>query len=386
MVLFDGSVGELDEDGSGLRQRVAVLIPDASAPFVGRGDENFEYAGAAAADRAFLQGVEEAGFEPILVPIHLGNVEEAIADLDCDAVINLCDGTGAGGDGIPGIEVIETLEWRGIPYTGSRAEAYRIGSDKVAMKERFRAAGVPTPAFQVFATPDQPLDPAIAGRWPLIVKPCDAGGSAGISLRSVVTGEAELRERIASVNATYGDALVEEYIDGREVTVGVMGSGRDLTVFPPLEVQFGAAFPPGRGMRTFDTKWDVTSPLYSGFRLVCPAPMEPAETRRVTHVARAAYRAIAGSGYGRVDLRLDARGPFALEVNPNCSLEWHPTVEAECAMFPIAAQAGGYGFPELLRELVTRAMKLNPRIRAARRARFERLRSKEVRRSRRVVA
>src|SRR5207249_9817811 len=103
--------------------------------------------------------------------IHLGNVEETIADLDCDAVINLCDGTGAEHDGIPGVEVIEALEWRGIPFTGSRAEAYRIGSDKVEMKERFRAAGIPTPAFQVMTTPVDPLDVGLAGRFPLIVKP-----------------------------------------------------------------------------------------------------------------------------------------------------------------------------------------------------------------------
>src|SRR5205814_6935760 len=128
------------------------------------------------------------------------------------------------------------LEDRGIPYTGARAEAYRIGSSKVAMKERFRLAGVPTPAWQVVASAGAPIDPAVAGRFPLIVKPCDAGGSAGIHVKSVVTGEAELRERVAEVVATYGEALIEEYVDGREVTVSILGAGRDLLVFPPLEI------------------------------------------------------------------------------------------------------------------------------------------------------
>ncbi len=229
------------EGSEARRLRVAVLIPDASAPFVGRGDENYEYAGAEASDRAFLQAVEEAGFEPVVAPVHLANVEDTVGALDCDVVINLCDGSGADRDGLPGLEAIAALERRGLPYTGARAEAYRLGCDKVAMKERFRAGSVPTPAFQVFARPDEPLDPDMAGRFPLIVKPCDAGGSAGINLKSVVADEAALRERIAAIHATYGDALVEEYIDGRELTVGVLGSGRDLVVFPPLEVEFGPA-------------------------------------------------------------------------------------------------------------------------------------------------
>jgi D-alanine-D-alanine ligase len=350
-------------------------MADPHAPFRGRGDENIEYAGADAADRAFARAMDAAGFDARLVPIHLGDMDEKIAALDCDAVFNLCDGTGAAGDGNPGLEVVEALEWRGLPYTGARPEAYRIGSDKVGMKERFRASGVPTPAFQVFRAAEDPIDPAIAGRLPLIVKPCDSGGSAGVHIRSVVTSEAELRERVAEVVGSYGEALVEEYVDGREITVALLGGGRDLVALPAVEVRFGAAFPEGRGIRTFETKWDPSSPLYSAFETLCPAPLTPLEARRVHSVARAAYRAIGGSGYGRVDLRLDARGPFALEVNPNCSLEWSDESLADCGMFPIAARAAGLDYPALLRALVERALRVAPRLRAARRARWERLKA-----------
>jgi len=358
------------------RLRVAVLMADPHAPFRGRGDENIDYVGAEACDRAFMDAMAKAGFDAELVPIHLGDMDEKIAALECDAVFNLCDGTGAGGDGNPGLEVVEALESRGLPFTGARADAYRIGCDKVGMKERFRAMGVPTPAFQVFRSADDPIDPSIAARFPLFVKPCDSGGSAGVHLRSIVANEAELRERVAETIATYGDALVEEYVDGREITVALMGAGKDVVVFPAIEVRFGSAFPEGRGIRTFETKWDPTSPLYSAFESVCPAALTPLEVRRVTAVARAAYRACAGSGYGRVDLRLDARGPFALEVNPNCSLEWSDEAIADCGMFPIAARAAGLEFPALLRELVERAMRVAPRLRALRRARWDRLKAK----------
>lgn len=358
------------------RLRVAVLMADPHAPFRGRGDENIDYVGADAADRAFMSAMAAAGFDAQLHAIHLGNMDEKIAALECDAVFNLCDGTGASGDGNPGVEVVEALESRGLPFTGARAEAYRIGCDKVGMKQRFKQAGVPTPAFQVFRTPADPLDPELATRFPLFVKPCDSGGSAGVHLRSVVADEAELRERIAETIATYGDALVEEYVDGREITVALMGSGKEVVAFPAIEVRFGGAFPQGRGIRTFETKWDPTSPLYSAFETVCPAALTPLEVRKVTAVARAAYRACAGSGYGRVDMRLDARGPFALEVNPNCSLEWSDESLADCGMFPIAARAAGFDYPALLRAMVERAMRVAPRLRALRRARWERLKSK----------
>lgn len=340
------------------RLRVAVLLPDARAPYSGRGDENFEYAGAEASDQTILHAVEQAGFDVIPVLVHLGNVEPVIAGLQCDAVLNLCDGTGAGGDGVPGVEVIEALERRRIPYTGSRAEAYRVSCDKAAMLERFDAARVPTPRWQLLRSPDEPLRPDLAERFPLIVKPRDAGGGAGIRLSSIVETQAALREQLAAVHATYGDAVVAEYVDGRELTVGILGSGWGLKVFPPLEVRFGAAFPASRGIRTFDSKWDVDSPLYGAFELLCPAPLRPAELRKALAAARGAYRAIGGSGYGRVDLRLDARGPFVLEVNPNCCLEWSPVSLADCAMFPITAQAAGLGFPALMRELVEQALRL----------------------------
>ena len=343
------------------RLRVAVLIPDPRAPYAGRGDENFEYEGAEASDRTILRAVSEAGFEPQPILVHLGNMDAIVNALECDAVLNLCDGTGAGHDGAPGVEIIEALERRGLPYTGARAEAYRIGCDKAAMMERFVAAGVPTPPYQILRTADETLDPRLAGHWPLLVKPRDTGGGVGIRLKSVVESEAELREQVAAVNGTYGDAIVMEYIDGRELTVGILGAGRELTVFPPLEVQFGEAFPPGRGLRTFDCKWDVHSPLYGAFALLCPAPLRPAETRRVLGAARLAYRAIRGSGYGRVDFRLDARGPFVIEVNPNCCLEWSDRDLADCAMFPVGARAAGYTFPALIRELVSHAMRAQKR-------------------------
>ena len=343
---------------------VVVLFPDPAGPHAGRGDENFTYAGADECDRVLLDAVARAGFVVTVRYVHLDNVDVVIDALACDAVLNLCDGSGREKDGMPGLEALYALERRGLPYTGARASAYAIGSDKIAMKERFVANGVATPAWQLVSSPDEMVRPELLAMLPLIVKPRDGGGSAGIRLASVVCSASELRERIAEVCATYGQALVEQYVDGREITVGVLDTRRGPRVLPPLEVRFGPSFPADRKIRTFDTKWDVSSPLYHDFELLCPAPMSLAQRRRVQQVARAAYLAIDGSGYGRVDIRLSEDGPFVLEVNPNCSLEWSDDDVGACAMFPTAARAAGIDYPTLLRELLGSAFRMRRKQRA----------------------
>jgi D-alanine-D-alanine ligase len=341
----------------GRRLDVAVLMADPDAPYPGRGDENIAYDGAAEAEAVLLNALDAAGFRPLRQLIHVGNVDDVVDALECDVVFNLCEGSGAQGDGLPGVEVIEALDRRALPYSGARADFYRLGCSKIAMKHRFRAAGVVTPAYQLFRSPQEPLDWSLAGRFPLIVKPSDSGGSAGIHLCSLVRDPAELRERVTEVAGTYGEALVEEYIDGREVTVALLGEGDDLTVFAPLELRFGTAFPAEQRIQTFELKWDRSSPLYRGFDWLCPAPLEPAARSRVLAVACAAYRAVEGSGYGRVDLRLRDETAFVLEVNANPSLDWSEDDEYARAEFPIVAAAAGWSYPELLSAIVLRPLR-----------------------------
>jgi D-alanine-D-alanine ligase len=355
--------------GRGRRLKVAVLLADLNAPDRGRGDENVLYEGAQEADAALMSALAAAGFEAWRVPVDVVNVDEVIGTLECDVAFNLCEGSGPRGDGLPGVEVVEALERRRIPYTGARAEFYRLGCSKIAMKERFLCAGLATPAYQVFHSPGDPLDPELARRFPLIVKISDSGGSAGIHLRSVVRDPAELRAQLTEVVGTYGHALVEEYIDGREVTVALLGQGRGLRVFAPLELRFSPVFPAERHIQTFELKWDRTSPMYAGFEWLCPAPLESGQRRRVLSAARAAYRAVRGSGYGRVDFRLRGETPFVLEVNANPSLDWSEHDEYARAEYPIVAAAAGWSYPRLLQEIVRQALRLATASRRPRRRR-----------------
>lgn len=307
----------------------------------------------AEADAHLMNALRSLGWEPSLMGVSMQDVAEKVAAIEAELVVNLCDGFDAL-DGYPGVTAVEALDARGIPYTGAMRQAYWMGCDKLRMKLHFLNAGVPTPASQVFGDPDEPLPDDL--RFPMFVKPVSAGGSGGIDLGAVVENEAALRARLASVIPEFGPALAEQYVDGRELTVGIFGDGEDLELLPPLEITFGEVYPVDRRVRTFATKSDPTSPLYKGFQVHCPAPLSPEERARVEDIARRAYQAIGGSGYGRVDFRLGPDGPMVLEVNPNCSLEWVEGDVHDSALFPLACHAAGMTLTDMYRRLIEVAL------------------------------
>lgn len=313
------------------------------------------------ADEHVFAALRELGYEPSMIGVSLDDVARKVSRLRADVVVNMCDGFGEL-DGYPGVEAIDALDRRGIPYTGATRQAYWIGCDKLRMKLHFLNAGVPTPASQVFGEPDEPLEEGL--RFPLFVKPVVAGGSGGIELGSVVFDERELRARLEVAIADFGPAMVERYVDGREVTVGIFGDGEDLQLLPPLEITFGEAYPAERRVRTFATKSDPTSPLYRGFGVRCPAPFEGPELERLNEIARRAYQSIGGTGYGRVDFRIGPDGPLVLEVNPNCSLEWIEGDEHDSALFPLSCMAAGLSLTDMYRRLIEIAL-ARPRAAAA---------------------
>jgi D-alanine-D-alanine ligase len=216
-------------------------------------------------------------------------------------------------------QVPALLEMLGIPYSGSKVLALALTLDKAMTKRVLAHAGLPTPAFQEFHHPAEPLNPGLA--FPLFTKPNCEGTGAGIGTKSVVQTEAELRRRIAYLLDAYQQpVLVEEYIEGRDVTCGLVGNlspdggANNLHLFPISEVDH-AAYPEG------------TEPFYSyklkveladDYHGLCPAPIpEPvaAEVRRLTVET---FRACGCLDMARVDFRLDRRRnlqPVILEIN-----------------------------------------------------------------------
>ncbi len=233
-------------------------------------------------------------------------------------VFNLCDGTDK--DGYPGVSVIEALERARLPYTGADARFYRVSSSKIEMKRRFEQAGAPTAPWRVIE--DTELDLAAAAReigYPLFIKPEVAGGSGGVTRSSLVRDHAEgvmqvegLRRKASAFNFESGASIVaERFLSGREFTVFVESENRpdgEARALPACERVFGLV--PGQRFVVEDER--------VGFRF---AALDAELDKEVKELALAAYRAVDGAGYARVDLRQDDDGrTFVLEVNANCGL------------------------------------------------------------------
>jgi D-alanine-D-alanine ligase len=200
---------------------------------------------------------------------------------------------------------------------------------------------------------DVDLPAAFAGardqRW--IVKPSREDASHGISEKSVVSGERALRERAGHVIATYRQpALVEEFVDGREISVSILGSGPETVLLPIAEIDW-TGFPAGiPRIITFTAKWDVKSAEYLGSTPVPARDLSEDLERAVRERARAAYDALDLSGYGRVDMRVHpVRGPLVIDVNPN------PDISPDAGLAKAAAR-GGIAYEELLARIVRAAI------------------------------
>ena len=260
-------------------------------------------------------------------------------------VFNLCESLA--GDARLETALPTFLDLMGIPYTGSPPAAISAALYKDRVKSLLGRAGVPTPVGALVSTPSEPC----AVPLPAIVKPAWEDGSAGIWARSVVTDTASLRERVAEVLALFqGPCLVEQYVDGREFNVALLGFP-EARVLPLQEIDF-SALPAGHPrIVSYRAKWSPGSPEDLGTRPVLHPEFEPEIAARVRRAAVDAWRAVGARDYGRVDVRVDPTGvPYVVDINPNCDL-------SADAGFARAARAVGLDHPALLRLLVSYALR-----------------------------
>jgi D-alanine-D-alanine ligase len=173
--------------------------------------------------------------------------------------------------------------------------------------------------------------------------------SIGIDERSLVRNTQQLMERVTYIHKTFGDAaLAEEYIEGREFYVGVLGNDSP-TALPPLEMDFSGLDTGSLPIMDSRAKFDETSDRYHGTTVVVPT-LEPALKARIQKVSTQAYRALRVHDYGRIDLRLTDTGEiFVIEVNANCYLEQH-------SEFALAASEQGIDYPTLLGRIAELAL------------------------------
>jgi D-alanine-D-alanine ligase len=263
-----------------------------------------------------------------------------------ELVFNLLEsfGTNTAGD----VAVAGLLDLLGVRYTGGGPGELYLRQDKGLAKKVFAFENILYPHFAVFS---QNSDFETGGnlRMPLFVKPLTADASIGIDGDSLVRDSTALMKRVLHIHEKVDDAaLVEEYIEGREFYVGVLGN-REPVAFPPIEMDFSGL--PEGAPRVLDSKakWSPDSPEYKGTQSILPDL--PDELRaRLQKTALDAARAVRVRDYGRVDLRLTDTGEiYVIEVNANCYLE-------SSGEFAVAGKASGLEYPTLIQKIVDLAV------------------------------
>jgi D-alanine-D-alanine ligase len=235
-----------------------------------------------------------------------------------------------------------------IPFTGAPALTLGICQRKMLTKQILLANGIPTPRFKKFTKNSIPQRHGL--RYPLIVKPAREDASTGIENESVVFNREELLVRVEHVIEEYRQsALVEEFIDGRELNVAVLGD-TDPVPLPISEIDFSELPDHLHKIVSFQSKWEPSHEAYHKAYPVCPADLPKATTRRAHHMALNAFKVMGCRDYARIDIRLSKdRKLYVLEVNPN------PDLAPEVG-FMRSAQEYGLSFGEALREIVKLAL------------------------------
>jgi D-alanine-D-alanine ligase len=224
------------------------------------------------------------------------------------------------------------LERLGIPYTGSGVLSHAVGLNKPVSKEIFVANNIPTPEFLTVRTSEIQLDHLL--KYPLIVKPTNGGSSRGIIKVESASG---VGPALATTLDAYGKALVEEFIEGKEITVGILGNER-LKVLPILETDFEGC---EASLYNFDIKAEIGYTQDNTFA----ANLTEMQEQRVHEVATGAYRAIGCRDYARVDIRLHNDTPYVLEINTL------PGLYLDYSAIPAMAKIEELSFDTLIRKI-----------------------------------
>lgn len=277
--------------------------------------------------------------QPLGVLDSLTELRTAVLEWRPDVVFNLLEEF----NGIVTYDqhVVAFLELLRQPYTGCNPRGLLLARDKVLCKQLLAFHRIPSPQFAVFRRGERFHLPRRL-RLPLFVKSATEDASLGIAQASVVDDAQKLRERVQFMHEQIkSDALVEEYIEGRELYVGVLGNER-LSRLPVWEMEFGSLPDSLPAIATRKVKWDRAYQQKYGITTREARELPPLLLARIDRMARRIYRALHLSGYARIDFRLRADGSlFVLEANPNPNLE-------QAEDFAASAKAAGVGYGKLL--------------------------------------
>lgn len=264
-----------------------------------------------------------------------------------DLILNLCESL----DGKPfqEVNVAGLYELLGIPYTGAGPLTLGWAANKIRTKEILNYHDIRVPRYSVCQGSDrirwdESLD------FPLIVKPAYEDASNGIDDRSVVSNASELRKRVRYVVEAFNQpALVEEYVDGRELHVAIIGNAKP-TSFPVAEIDFSEMPDYLHNIMSYDAKWMLGSEAFAKTKCICPARLSKTLEAKIRNTALRAYQIMGCRDYARIDVRLSKENiPYVLEVNPNPDLS-HGTEFVQSVL------ASGLSFEEMIGRIAVLAL------------------------------
>ncbi len=316
--------------------------------------------------RAEMKAAFEAlGLDWQWTVITMDNLQQTVEQLmntrdgRLQVVFNYCDGDEI--NGYPGLSVVRLLEEKGIPYTGADSGFYHMSTSKLLMKEAFTAAGVPTAPYVFIGDPAMDLTGICAkvgapDHAPVFVKPVISGGSYGLTWESVVRDDESLKTQaellfkgMHGFDFNEGGVLAERFILGADFTVLVSGTPRfpeNCVVYPALQIVYDKKLPEEKHHFVYDM-WKE--------QLYVTRIADPDQNTRLGEIAWAAFEAVGGAGYGRVDLRWEKStgNIYVLEVNANCSISSWVESDTICGKI---LQAHGYSFAQFLGDIIGDAL------------------------------
>lgn len=295
-----------------------------------------------------FEALEKLGHEPSYYILD-GRTQSlmGLAKANADLVFNLTESYA--GDDSKEMHVAAFLDLLDIPYTGAGPHAHMLALDKSIAKKMFAFYGIQSPYFATAYRGT--LDHAHDISFPLIVKPTSEDGSIGIDAAAVVNSVKELMERISYIQTEFDSpALIEEYIEGREIYAAILGNYEGAHALPLVELDL-SKLPKGvPKIASQDVKFEKDTEVYKLTKSAVAEDLDEETATRLTETALKAYRAVKLRDYGRIDMRLSPKGEvYVIEANPN---PWLSGAQE----FAMAAKKSGLTYTEMIGEIVDLAL------------------------------
>jgi D-alanine-D-alanine ligase len=297
---------------------------------------------------AIRMAIERAGYDVVLLEADR-DFTFRLRDSNVDFVFNVAEGIHGEcrESHVPAI-----LEMFNIPYTGSGVLTQAITLNKSRKKEILNYYGIPTPRWQIFKNTNQKLDPQLC--FPLIVKPDAEGSSVGITNDSLVFDAVALKEQVSKILRDYDQpALVEEYVDGREFTVSLLGN--PPKVLPIVEINFDHLPDNIHKFDSWEAKWIYDNPNSPVDAVIVPPDLKPKLKAQIEKVAKQTFEKLGCVDLARIDIRLDREGvPHVLDVNALPGLMPDPKKNSR---LPRSCYAAGMTYDDIILTILDSAMK-----------------------------